>query len=160
MVVKVSSQALRRFYDSDEFAKMEARSELEGVLKQLNGTRHSVVSGRPEHVLPTTRQWIDRSFPGRFERVYTIGADPITGRNHAKADLCMRLQGDVLMEDSLFHAEPCLQRGILVILIDQPWNQGVTQYHPSMVRIKSFSEIPAILADGKFTALRTNKTAS
>ena len=99
-----------------------------GVLKKLKGEGHElqVVTSRFEFVKEETEVWLDKHFEGLFEDVH-FGHNSYSdeGKSLSKAEQCEALGFDLLIDDLAEHARACSEKGIKVILFDEPWNQDV-----------------------------------
>lgn len=57
----------------------------------------------------------------------------------SKEEFCVLEKVDLLIEDSMFHSISCADKGILVFLLDRPWNK--TASHERITRCKDWAEI-------------------
>jgi 5' nucleotidase, deoxy (Pyrimidine), cytosolic type C protein (NT5C) len=143
-------QRLDRIYESEEFANMVPYPEAQVVLRDLAEYQHSAITGRVHWNLPMTRSWIERHFPGQFSGVFTIEASPCNGRKAAKADMCSRIGAQLLIEDAPMHVEACLERGIVVLLLEKPWNTKFILEHQRLHRLKTLLDIPGVVRQLEF----------
>jgi uncharacterized protein len=98
-----------------------------------------LVSARPEYTRDVTEAWIQHHFPDMFEDTYLIGTEGSGGARCRKSDVVEELDLEFFIEDSLPNALDITEKGVPVILIDRPWNQG---HVPSGVtRVYTWDEV-------------------
>jgi len=103
-----------------------------------------IITSRGERVRTKTIDWINRHLPGHFSSVNLTNqyyGDP--DKVKSKADVCRELGIGVMIEDSMSNAKLLGEKGIRVILLDCPWNQG--ELPVNVTRVKSWYEIPALI---------------
>lgn len=106
------------------------------VLKKNN--RLVSISSRPELARVPTLAWILKHDAHVFESLYLLGH--FHGESTvSKAEVCLKENVTVCIDDSFAHAQSIAAAGIHTLLFDTPWNQGPV---PTLVtRVFSWEEI-------------------
>lgn len=113
------------------------------VLKNL-AEEHElhVITSRPVDVSKVTLAWLNDFFPDLFSSIHFTSdwvLQPET--NKMKADCCLELGIDILIEDYLPYAEECaacVKKHIL--LFDRPWNHSPIN-KPNITRVCGWLEV-------------------
>jgi uncharacterized HAD superfamily protein len=100
-----------------------------------------VITARSTEVEQKTKQWIYRHFPKLFKDVHLLGYDHDGGTHRTKADMCLELGAEYLIDD---HPENILladKAGIKAILFGEyPWNARV-QYPNTVTKASNWQEV-------------------
>jgi uncharacterized HAD superfamily protein len=97
---------------------------IEGI-EQLKVYDLVLITARPEHVRSVTEEWLAKHFPNTFSEIHLIGDSiGLGGMKQTKGDMAIVLGIQIFIEDSLSNAKNIAAKGIPVVLIDAPWNQG------------------------------------
>ena len=98
---------------------------VEGIEK-LKGHELIVISARPQHQREVTELWLSKHFGPAFSQIHLLGnKDGLGGVTRSKGELAEELELELFVEDSLSNAMNISAKGIPVILLDTPWNQGI-----------------------------------
>ncbi len=102
-----------------------------------------VVTGRSSRLRPSTTAAINYFFPNIFSSV--VYTNFFNSNIRSKADICRKLQANLLIDDHLPHVIGVAEQGIDVLLFgDYPWNQA-ENLPPHIRRVTSWSEIADLL---------------
>ena len=98
---------------------------------------------RPDSYREKTILWIKKYIPEVFGEIhFTNGYVP--GRI-AKSKICLAHNYNVIIEDAPENAIECAEKGIGVLLMNQPWNNSgknsLLDSHQYISRVKNWSEI-------------------
>lgn len=99
------------------------------------------VTGRPEHIMQETEEWIAKFFPGCFQGVYSTNFHVFVGGKKSKGDICAELGAECLIDDFVEHAEECTKKNIPVLLLDTPWTQDISELPAGIIRVYSWEDI-------------------
>ncbi len=140
-------EEVHAFYKTPEFMKI---LPLDGAINGINslevgGNKLIIVTGRPEYEREISEEWIGQHFPGRFSSFYftnNFSKNGIPPRR--KAEVCLKQNIPILLEDSLKTATDCATNGVKVFLFDRPWNQ-IESLPKGVVRVKSWEELLELL---------------
>ncbi len=106
----------------------------------------AITAREPEKAGPTL-ELVDQLFGNLFLDVHLLG------HTQKKGDLCDALGVRLMIDDGLHNAESIGEKGIPVLLMDMPWNQGALPPHTT--RVFHWDEIPPLAHE----LLRKPKTA-
>ena len=119
-------EALRRM---KEFVRSEYHDRalpIEGAVEAVTSLEllHDlyVITARDENLAPATERVSAIHFPDRFKGIHYLHRNDINVLG-TKGDVCLSLEIDLMVEDSLGNAEHLSQAGIRTLLFDRPWNQ-------------------------------------
>lgn len=98
------------------------------------------ITGRSTVQAQTTRDWLDKNYPGCFDNVFFVRDQPLGKVIKPKKQLCLEAGAKILIDDELNNGHGCSESGIAVLLFDNPWNQLPTM-PANMVRVHSWNEI-------------------
>ncbi len=113
-----------------------AKSGIEKLIA-LGFTPH-LVTARPQIIEKETRKWLDIHFKGLSMPIhFTHNLD---GKQRKKSEICAGIGAKFLIDDHIDNALDCAKNGIVVYLIDAPWNQ-VDHLPQNIIRVKSWKEI-------------------
>ncbi|KIJ45669.1 hypothetical protein M422DRAFT_227393 [Sphaerobolus stellatus SS14] len=126
------------FYHSNEFENVDPVPGAVETMAELKnrGYRLIILTSREASLRKTTLQWIDRWFPSRtFEYVY-FSEDLINSMKNfdetgwtwpTKAELCMELRANLLIDDSVENVLSCVPKHIPVLLFgDYEWGRRIS----------------------------------
>lgn len=132
------------FYASDSFKCLPLVNGARQAIRCLAEAHELVaVTGRPHGVAPITERMLDQYFYGCFTAVHHTDAfrvGSVTDAWQPKADLCIEIGADVIIEDYFGHAVPCAEAGVRVVLFDQPWNRWPVVPYDRISRVHSWDE--------------------
>ncbi len=97
-----------------------------------------IISNRQPAGHEPTRTWLTKNFGTAFSEVYFTEAERVGDKRPTKAEICIRIGVDVLVEDELPEVAACTEHGITVVLFDTVSNQGFE--HKDVVRVHNWSE--------------------
>ena len=113
-----------QFYETAYFRGIQPiRGSQEGVAA-LSQHQLVVITSRPHVVHDETKKWVERHFPQMFKGIYLTNEWSEAGKSQMKPDVCLELGVDVMIEDSLEYAVQCAGKGLMVLLLNQPWNRA------------------------------------
>ncbi len=82
-----------------------------------------VVTARSELRALETSALLDRHFGGKLAGIHFTNG--FAKNRRSKGDVCLELGATLIIEDSSEHAYDNASKGMTVLLMDSPWNQGV-----------------------------------
>jgi len=136
---------IEAFFKTDTYKNLQPIPGAEEAVSEL-AKNHVLlaISSRNDSIRDFTRQWIKLHFPGITEVHFSN--HPYVSREavHSKAELCLLLKLDVLIEDAFEHVLPCAEKGIKVLLFDTPWNQ-MADLPANITRVHSWPEIVDVI---------------
>ena len=107
-----------------------------GILKRDNDLH--LITSRREDVRAQTTSWLEKHFPNTFAEIHFTNQFGSTKKKRLKSEVCKELGIDVMVEDALHYADDLSTKGVRVLLLDTPWNQGQV---PELVsRVDSWDE--------------------
>jgi len=129
------------FKETDLFDNLEV---VEGSVDAINILRYDhelvIITARPKRFKDKTLKWLDSNFGNLFSNIFhSCDFHVDNGDNKNKSDICEDLGVDILIEDSVNNSLDCAKRGLVVLLLDKPWNQGVE--HKNIYRCFSWEDI-------------------
>lgn len=98
-----------------------------------------VISARPTWFKQQTVHWLDTHFPGAFSEFHFVDEISMEADASAKAEMCRRLNIDVMVEDSHKNAHACSTFVDKVFLLDRPWNR--TDVLGNVLRVSAWDEV-------------------
>lgn len=81
-----------------------------------------VVTARDESLITQTHQVTSVHFPNSFNSFHFLHKDDVNVLG-TKGEVCLGLNIELMVEDSLLNAEDLSSSGIRTLLFDTPWNQ-------------------------------------
>ncbi len=113
------------------------------VLKELAKDHQlHVITSRPVEVSKITLDWLNDFFPDMFTSIH-FSSDWILQpeTNKMKADICLDLGVDILIEDYLPYAEECAASvRKCILLFDRPWNHNPIR-KPNVTRVADWNGV-------------------
>ena len=127
------------FCSTDSFTYVPLVRGSKEAINQLAGKYQvNVVTSRTEGLREKTDEFLRRHFPNT-PLVVNYASDFYGGNNQTKAQICKALGVDVVIEDNLSYAFDCSKSGLIVYLLNKPWNQGILP--ENIKRVESWQEI-------------------
>jgi uncharacterized HAD superfamily protein len=80
------------------------------------------VTSRLEEIAEPTKEWIDQHFPHLISEIFHTDYHAVRG-SRTKSGVCQELGVDLIIDDNPPYAQECLEVGISVKMLRQPWNQ-------------------------------------
>lgn len=99
-----------------------------------------VITARQNEIQQETLDWIDTYFKGCFRGIEFANHNSANGAPAKKSDICKSLNLSLLIEDRHECAEECAEKGIDVLLFNQPWNQDAKE-NRRITRVYSWQHI-------------------
>ena len=99
----------------------EARRALEEI--KAKGHELFIVSGRHKFSRKDTKTWLDEHFCGIFSELLFMTFRNFDGDSTTKADLCLRHDITILIDDDPHYAAQCRDAGVELIMPLQHWNK-------------------------------------
>ncbi len=133
-----SIEIVRDFYRSPQFDSLPIIPGTAEALKTI-AQKHTLtfITSRFAEAIPKTPIWFDRYCSLPKPRIIYCG-EYQSGRDVAKADICLQEGIDCIIEDNAKYALECAQKGIKTILFNRPWNQNIE--HENIHRVKKWAE--------------------
>jgi uncharacterized HAD superfamily protein len=137
-------EAIKKMYDFFETDRFADVVPIPGSLEAIaalkkEGHKIFLITGRQNHIIEKTEQWIKKYFPDVFDGLYFANSYNLTSKGRKKSEICAELGIKIMIEDDIDHAMDCAGKGILVLLFDQPWNQR--ELPPNVERVFSWEDI-------------------
>ena len=139
---------LNEFYSTNYFRKIPSREyAFEGLLTLFQRRYDlSIVTSRPSSLEGETREWVDNHFPPFFWYLdFAKGSFESSSALPTKASICLERRYGYLIEDSPENALEVANSGVMVFLMNHPWNNGTNHAyldnHPLIKRVKGWREI-------------------
>ncbi len=133
-----SIKLINEFYKSEFFDEIDL---IDGAKEAICGLmeKHevSVITARPLRWGEKTRSFFEKQFPK--EKVNLHHSRSPDDFKIDKAGICKNLKIELIIDDRENHALDCAEKGVKVLLLDKPWNQGVK--HENIIRVKNWNEI-------------------
>jgi len=128
----------------DEFNErglLEDIELIEGVREVIERLKEDyelyVVTSRREETRERTERFLNKYFDGVFrDIVFTSEFDDENRKS--KADVCVELGLDYMIEDNKDFARECIEKGVKVLLFDRPWNREEID---GVVRVFGWGEV-------------------
>ncbi|MHB8652220.1 MAG: 5' nucleotidase, NT5C type [Minisyncoccota bacterium] len=132
------AEAVRRvyeFYHSEHHANLLPVEGAVEALKQLREENTLVmITSRPESVRGLTLDLLGKHIDEVFESTHFLGHyHDAKGSQKTKGEVCKEILIDIFIEDSIGNAVTVSEKGIPVLLLDAPWNQGGIPKHITRV---------------------------
>lgn len=133
---------------TDEFCKSTYfynTQPIKGAVEGINalsdkGYSFIIITTRPIYLASDTKQWLNRYFPGKFNKIYHVFSEDKKNPQSTKLSVCKELKLPLIIDDSLSIAQECAKGGIKVLLLDYPWNQ-IKEIASSIYRVYSWQNI-------------------
>lgn len=116
-------------------------------LDRLEAEYHLVVvTARDREFAGVTEPWIEKYFPGVFDRVILgVGHSERGERSVTKADVCRQIGASVMVDDQVAHLAGAAENGIRTLLFGRyPWNES-QPLPPNTLRVADWPEVCAAL---------------
>jgi uncharacterized HAD superfamily protein len=121
-------------FDNISFVK-NAKENLKGLIKKNN---IFFITARPTSWRNKTQKFFENHLPNeKYELIFS--SDFHSGSGSKKSDVCLSFEIPIIIEDNKHYALDCAEKGIKVLLLDKPWNKGIT--HKNIIRVFSWGEI-------------------
>lgn len=132
--VKTGQEAIQRFHAIyKQKGYYEALKPIEGAVEAIKtlAQEHElhVVTGRQSFLEAATIYTLDSYFPDMFTSVehtnYYKDDNETSGIHRSKAEVCLEISADVLIDDHVVHGEDVLKAGVKQVILfgSYPWNQ-------------------------------------
>lgn len=121
---------------------------MEGAVEVLNHLANThtlyIVTGRPDFTENVTNEWVNKYLPGVFEKIVFTNFFKLSdsrGELRTKADACVEIGAEYLVDDHLHHIQVVAELGITGLLFGNlPWEQ-TDQLPPLAVKINDWHEL-------------------
>ncbi len=127
----------------------EALQPIEGAVDAIKELAQyhelHVVTGRQSFLETATQYTLDKYFPGMFKSVehtnYYKDDNDTKAIHRSKAEVCLQIGADILIDDHVVHGEDVLEAGVKEVILfgDYPWNKR-DKLVPGMVHCKNWQE--------------------
>jgi 5'(3')-deoxyribonucleotidase len=144
-------EAMRRaeeFHISGVVADYQYKHGALDVLQKLSQTYKLItVTSRRSILKDHTTRWLERHFPGVFDDVCYAGiweGDKTIEQmiNQTKADVCLALGADYLIDDQIKHCFGAASVGMKSLLFGEyGWNQTTDRLPENVIRVKDWKDV-------------------
>ena len=121
------TETIERVYEftSQDHLHIQPLGEAQTALKKLSEEFElHIITARNPKFEASTRAWIETYFEGIFSSIELIGYAPVMEKPRTKAEVCLSLGAQILIDDSVDHLKECSRLGIEGVLFgDYTWNQ-------------------------------------
>jgi len=128
---------LEDFHETDFSKKMPFITNVKEGLEKLKEFDLQIVTSRHNKNKEVILEWFRKEIPNF--NIPLLFSDDFYGGTSTKAQICKKLEINILIEDNPVYALDCAENGIKVLLMDKPWNQ--TCEHENILRVKDWKEI-------------------
>lgn len=118
-----SDRRIHEFYETLDFHNMLPVKGAQDGIEKLPEHDTIIITPMSKSIEDKTEAWLNYFFPYKFYEIYYNEEWSKSESNNSKADICSKLEVDILVEHNTQHAEGCADNGIFVILKCCPWNQ-------------------------------------
>ncbi len=133
-------QKVLDFYKSDYFKNIKPfEGAIESIEELSKDNELLIITSRYKAISEETEKWINKYFPDNFSGIHFTNEFFDSFNNKRKHEICLDLEINSLVEDSLEYAQQCASNGINILLMDRPWNRGKLQ--EGIIRVHSWKEI-------------------
>jgi len=99
-----------------------------------------IITARQNYIADKTKKWLNNHFANKFSEIHFANHYSPIGKSIKKSEICLKLDIDLVIEDSLEYAKDCISVGKNVLLFDCPWNQS-EKLPKNIKRVYSWKEI-------------------
>lgn len=138
---------LNLFFDFYDHNLFENLSLIEGVIDAINNLSKKnevfFITARPFKIKDKTQKFLSENFPN-ISFTLICSSDFFNKENNtgfkSKAEICQKLNIEVMVEDNKDYALDCAKKGIKSFLINKPWNQDCED-HENLIKVNHWNEI-------------------
>ena len=137
-----SRKMVRDFYKSDEFKKLRPFKYADYTLYQLKGQGYKLyaVTGRQNEAREATEEWLEQMFPHAFDDL--VLTNSYTPNEVPKADLCLAMSIDTIIDDNFQTCKECVGKGIEAIhYVGEPMYPWCHDTDPRISRSSNWIEV-------------------
>lgn len=118
------------------------KGAIEGIKRLIKmGYKPHFVTARPQEIEKETKAWFKIHFKEKnFPIYFTHSSSGIRPQKKKKSQICKEIGAKILIDDHLSNALDCAENGILVYMLDTPWNKR-DSLPSNIIRVKSWKEI-------------------
>ena len=130
------------FYASPEhLLTAPTQGAIEALALLAQSAEVHIITARPLDFEEVTRKLLQQHVPllNNIHFINKLGVKD--GHHRTKAEVCVELGVEVLIEDHFGHAEGVALRGIPVLLFNRPWNEGILDLPQGIRRVHTWEEI-------------------
>lgn len=130
------------FYRSEDANQIQPVKGAVGAVSYLS-QKHKlyVITSRPHFTDKKTLNWVEKYFPGKFERVIHSNQFNKAGEKfRLKSEIALELRAEAMFEDHIDYANDCAEAGIKTYLLEMPWNRG-REVNPLVTRMRNWTEV-------------------
>lgn len=134
---------LEEFFNSNSHVDILPIIGAVEAIQQLSDYDLIAITIRPESWRLQTEEWLSKNFKKSFSKLYMLGVEASSegGILQSKEELSTELGLGLFIEDSLSTSKKISEKGIPVILLDKPWNQG--ELPEKIYRVRSWEGVMA-----------------
>lgn len=142
MSVKDTVDMVNFFTSQRDHSNAELLDGAEDAIERLSGKYElEVVTARHPKFEVQTWQWLQDRLPDKFRAIKAIGYVGSQGTRITKAQVCLEIGANTLIDDSADHISECVEAGVAGILFgDYPWNSNANLKEGS-VRCKDWPAV-------------------
>jgi uncharacterized protein len=129
-------RVVNEFHENYNVENILPQKDAQLAISQLTkGEKVRIVTSRPKRYNHLIEAWFKIYLPNKQTEIYNAGDFEKNG-NKRKANICLDLGVNVLLDDSGETALECASYGVSTILFDKPWNKNYD--HGNVKRVKSW----------------------
>jgi hypothetical protein len=131
---------LRAFFSDGHHFNIEPVIGAKKALKELSKKHEiKIITARMEDFKSQTLEWLNKHYGEITLEVHH--ANHYYGLNNdTKSDICVKLGVEILIDDCLEFSLECAEKGIKVLLLDNPWNQ-IDNLPKNVTRVNDWNHI-------------------
>lgn len=138
-------EAIKRvhgFFETPHYIDAKPIDQAEAALHELSRRYElAIITARDVIVEELTLNWVQKYFPDIFKDVHFTAEYSLHGLNKTKAEACLDINAEYLIDDSLEKAEEVAKEGIKVLLFGHyPWNKA-ERLPEGVSRVKNWQEV-------------------
>ncbi|MBA3733290.1 hypothetical protein H0W91_02845 [Patescibacteria group bacterium] len=128
------------FFHDDHLNVLPVEGAQEVVKKLSEYNELFIITAKPDALEEVTKKWLEKYFTGLFENVHFANHFLSVDKRRKKSEICLELQLDYFIDDSIDYATDVASVGIPVLLLDTPWNQ-TDKLPENITRVYSWTDI-------------------
>mgnify|MGYP001599086336 FL=1 len=107
------------FFDTDLFQNIRpVQGSLEAISRLAKEHKLCIITARPNILRVQTERWLQQYFPDCFQSIDLTNQWHGEGSRKLKSEVGKKNKIDMMIDDSLHHAQDCASQGIYTLLAD------------------------------------------
>jgi uncharacterized HAD superfamily protein len=137
-----AAKLVAKFVEAQHVLIDPVPGSVEAIGKLSHRYEVDIMTARDKRFERLTRQWFAQHFPDSIRNIHVIDAHYAAGGSPAaKAEACLRLGVDYLIDDLPIYINEVAKVGVKTLLFgDYAWNR-TAELHPSVTRVKNWQEV-------------------